>query len=84
VEASLAKGAQPSLKYEIIGRNFNEAEKSERCSIVKLSESDNSGIWGRSPQLPEANGDLGAEPPTLWRFFHFFSKNKAFLSILWS
>jgi len=23
----------------------------------------NSGVWGRSPQSPEANGGLGAKPP---------------------
>jgi len=63
-------------------RNFNDGEKSDhQCSKVtrKLSESKNLGVWGRSPQPPEANGDLGAEPPTLWRFFlFFFAKIKQF------
>jgi len=42
----LTKGAQPSLKYEIIGRNFNDAEKSEQSSKVtrKLSKSNNLGV----------------------------------------
>jgi len=50
-KASLAKGAQPSLKYEIIGRNGNDTEKSEQCSKVtrKLIESNKLG------------GGLGAE-----------------------
>jgi len=50
----LAKGAQPLLKYEIIGHNFNDAEKSEQCSKVtrKLIESN---------KLDEG---LGAPPPT--------------------
>jgi len=59
----LAKGAQPLLKYEIIGRNFNDAEKSEQCSKVthKLIESNKlGGDLGRSPQPPETNGGLGA------------------------
>jgi len=29
----------------------------------------NSGVWERSSQPPEANGGLGAEPPTLRQFF---------------
>jgi len=41
--ASLTKGAQPLLKYEIIGRNFSDAVNSEQCSkvICKLSKSNN-------------------------------------------
>jgi len=31
---------------------------------VTSDGSNNSGVWGRSPQPPEANGDLGAEAPT--------------------
>jgi len=31
--ASLAKGAQPSLKYEIIGRNYNEIRNGVKLSI---------------------------------------------------
>jgi len=44
--------AQLLLKYEKIGRNFNDAEKSEQCSNVtrKLIESNKLG------------GGLGAEP----------------------
>jgi len=40
--------------------------------------SNNSRVWGRSPQPPETNGGLGAEPPTLRRFFSFFKKIKQF------
>jgi len=43
----LAKGAQPSLKYEIKDRNFNDADKSEQCSKItrKLSESNTAAIF---------------------------------------
>jgi len=78
---NLAKGAQPSLKYEIIGRNFNVVEKSELCSkvIYKLSESNNLGVWGQSPQPPDVSRGLGREPPMLRQFFQFFfSKIKHF------
>ena len=33
------------------------------------------GIWGQSPQLPEAIGGLGAEPPALENFAFFFKNN---------
>ena len=36
-----------------------------------------SGVWGRSPQPPEANGGLGAEPPALENFA-FFAKITSF------
>jgi len=42
------------------------------------------GSWGQSPQPPEANEGLGAETPTLCRFFQIFLKNEAFLGIFWS
>jgi len=42
------------------------------------------GVWGTRPQPPEANRGSGADPPTLRRFLQFFSKNYAFLSMLWS
>jgi len=29
---------------------------------VIVGESNNAGVWGWSPQLPEANGGLGADP----------------------
>ena len=34
------------------------------------------GVWGLSPQLPEAGG-LGAEPPAL-EILHFFAKITSF------
>jgi len=30
---------------------------------ISVSGSNNAGVWGRSPQTPEANGDSEAEPP---------------------
>jgi len=43
------------------------------------------GVWGQSPQPPEANGGLEAEPPTLRRFYSLFLKKKyAFFGIVWS
>jgi len=59
-------------------RNLSSAQKLH----VKLNESNKSGVWGRIPQLPEANGGLGMKPPTLWRFFQLITKNKAFFSVL--
>jgi len=38
-------------------------------------------IWGRSPQPPEANEDLGGGPLALGDFYDFFTKNNAFLGI---
>ena len=32
------------------------------------------GVWGRSPQPPEANGGLGAKPPALENFAFFLQK----------
>jgi len=37
-----------------------------------------SEIWGQSFPPPEANGGLGTEPPTLWRFLQLFPKIKHF------
>jgi len=45
--------------------------------------SNNTGVRGRSPQLPEANGGLEAKPLTRRRFYSFFKKY-AFLGIFWS
>jgi len=51
------------------------------------------GVWGRSPQPPEANGGLGANHPAAegWgsnprrqknrQFLRFFNKNNVFLGI---
>jgi len=47
---------------------------------VTGDRSNNSGVWGRSPQPPEANGGLGAAAA----IFQNFSKNKAFLCMFWS
>ena len=35
------------------------------------------GVWGQSPQLPEARG-MGAEPPALENFAFFFAKITSF------
>jgi len=43
-----------------------------------VGESNNAGIWGRSPQLPEANGGLGVKLLTLRRFYRFFPKIRIF------
>jgi len=40
---------------------------------VTDDEGNNSGVWRPSPQPPEANRGLGAEPSTLWRL-RFFKK----------
>jgi len=50
---------------------------------VTGDESNNSGVWRRSPQPLEANGGLGAELQRCENFT-LFSKNKAFLCIFWS
>ena len=50
------------------------------------------GVWGRSPQPPEANGDLGAKPqlpeargsggePPALENFAFFCKNNLILGL---
>jgi len=75
-----------SLKREIVGRNFNFNGAWENCTaknlIRKLSGNYNSGVWGQSPQPPEATGVVGAEPPTLRRFFSFFKNKSIFKHIL--
>ena len=38
------------------------------------------GIWGRSPQPPEANGGMGSKPPALENFT-FFCKNNLILEL---
>ena len=38
------------------------------------------GVWGQSPQPPEAIGGLGAEPPAL-KNFAFFLKNNLVLGL---
>jgi len=40
-----------------------------------VGESNNAGVC---PQLPDANGDSGAEPPTLRRCYRFFQKIRIF------
>jgi len=48
-------------------------------NVVIADRSNNAGILGRSPQLPEANGGSVAEPPTLLtRFFSLLPKNTHF------
>jgi len=44
--------------------------------------SNNSGVWGRSPQPPEANGGLGAEPQRCSDFPVFSKKYSIFMHIL--
>jgi len=61
---------------------LNARKKLDKAVIV--GESNDEGVWGRSPHPPETNVGLGAEPPTLKRFLQYFFKNYAFLSILWS
>jgi len=70
--ASLVKGAQPLLKYEIIGRNFNDAEKSEQCSKVtrKLNESNKLGEGRRKP----TRGLGGGAPNAVAIFPPFYKK----------
>jgi len=61
---ALAKGPTTRRKYEMIGRNFNDAEKSEQCSkVTRKSSENNLEVWGRSPQPTEANGGGGAKLP---------------------
>jgi len=38
-------------------------------------------IWGQSRQPPKANGGLGADPPSPWRFYSSFPKYTHFLGI---
>jgi len=44
-------------------RTFTARNELNRLAIV--GGSNNVGVWGQSPQLPEANGDSGAVLPTL-------------------
>jgi len=67
------EGNKPNLVSEM---NFDK--------VVIVGESNNAGVWRRSPQPPEDNGGSGAKPSTLKRFFTSFFKEYAFLSILWS
>jgi len=54
-----------------------------RCVEILCTEN-NKGVWGQSPQPPEANGSSGAEPLTLRRFYScFFFKKYAFLGVVW-
>jgi len=57
------QGNEPHLVLEM---NFDK--------VVIVGESNNAGVWGRSPQQPEANGGSEADPPTLRRFFTSFYK----------
>jgi len=45
-----------------------------------VGESNDAGVWGRSPQPPEVNKGSGAEPPTLRlrRFYSFSFQKYAF------
>jgi len=68
------EGNKPHLVREM---NFDK--------VAIVGGSNNAGVWGRSPQPPEANRGSGTEPLTLKRFFTSFSKKKIrILSILWS
>jgi len=57
---------------------FDSNDVSATNAFEKITVTDdgsnNSGVWGRIPQPLEANGGLGAPPPTLQRFSSFFSK----------
>jgi len=68
--------------YKLLSFLFDSNEVSSTKAFEKISVtgdgSNNLGGLGA-----EANGGLGAELSTLWRFFQFFSKNKAFLCIFW-
>jgi len=57
--------------------DFSATNSFEKITVTGDGSS-NSGVWGQSPQPPEANGGLGAEPPTLQRFSRFFKKIKHF------
>jgi len=52
-----------------------------RCIEILCIEN-KSLVWGQSPQSPEASGSLGADPPTLRRFYSSFTKNTHFLGII--
>jgi len=55
--------------------------RNELDKVVIVGGSNNSGVWGRSPQPLDANGGSGADPLTLRRFlefFFFFRKNTHF------
>jgi len=78
----LAKGTQPSLKYEIIGRNFNNAEKSEQYSKVtrKLIESNKLDEGLGAPPLAAGGqrGFGGGVPNAAAIFPAFYRKIKHF------
>jgi len=46
--------------------------REELDKVVIVDGSNNAVVLGRSLQPPEANGGLGADPPTLRRFLQFF------------
>jgi len=70
------EGGQAWLKYEIIGRSFNDAGDFEQCSkvIQKLCGSNNLEVWGA--ELPDAGGQrvFGGGAPNAARNFPSISK----------
>jgi len=51
----------------------NPEPENEKVTVTD-NRSNNSGVWRLCPKQQEASGGLGAEPPTLRKFFQFFSK----------
>jgi len=61
---------------------FNSRNGGERgYQAILVGGNNKTGVWGQSPQPPEAKGGSGTEPPTLWRFYSFLYKKYAFLGI---
>jgi len=58
------------------------ATRNELDKVVIVGGSNNAGVWRLSPQPPEVNGVLEAEPPTLRQFFTVFSKKYAFYAYI--
>jgi len=64
------------LKFFLLFFDSNKVSATNSFEKITVTGdgSNNSGVCGRSPQHPEANGSLGAETSTLQRFSSFFQK----------
>jgi len=83
IGAKARKKQKQSIFCPFVAAVFSTPETGGDQAIL-VGGNNNTGVWGQSPQLPEANGGSGAEPPTLRRFYSFLYKKYAFFVIFWS
>jgi len=73
---NMSKSAEEAMaEHLLLGLLFFSSSNNIAFSVrnafnkaVTVDGSNNAGVWGRSPQSPEANGGLRMEPPTLQQF----------------